>query len=514
VADRVPPLGRWKRPSGWRPVRRPARGAGLRAPFVGAAGLLMAALTTCALVAETGSPPTAGHRTGTTVRVSANQVLGEFDNPAWYQNQSGPNSPLGPRDLDLVDALDVRVARVWLLPRGYYDAATHRYDFDFAGSEGSGTYRYLDQVAGYAQRLMVNLGECPPEILTLDDPGECRRVLRDGLIAYKRRYPSIRYVELFNEPDKTWDVPEGHWRGLTVDDYYAWYRIGYSVVDDINRELHPKTPLRIGGPAAASFDEDFLRGFLDRYADDSNPDKRLDFISYHQYQSAADPAAVGTEKQTVRGWLAERRLDPDTRVFVTEYGVFPGDAGGRSSSEDLLVQAAAMQTLAYYYQTSGMDAAMHWVFRHPSNERKSMFTGADGRVHPYFNLVRMQRRMKTRRVAATSDGLSPAGLGVNALATADSSGVAVLTTNYQWTTGHAAHDVSMEVDLPARLAHRQLRLDRYLIDSTTSNDAHDPASSDLQRVERRTVTVGATVHTTFRLEPNGLSLVVLTPMSG
>jgi hypothetical protein len=488
--------------------------ARLRAPVIGAGCVLVAALTTCALVAETGSPPAAGQRTTTTVRVSANQVLGKFDNPAWYQNQSGPNSPLGPRDLDLVDALDVKVARVWLLPRGYYDPATRRYDFDFAGSEGASTYRYLDQAAGYADRLMVNLGECAPHILTLDDPGECRRVLHDGLAAYKRRYPSIRYVELFNEPDKTWDVPEDHWQGLTIDDYYAWYRIGYSVIDEINRQLHPRIPLRIGGPAAASFDEDFLRGFLDRYARDSDPDKRLDFVSYHQYQHAADPAAVGTEKQTVRGWLSERGIGPDTPVFVTEYGVFPGEAGGRSSSEDLLVQAAAMQTLAYYYVNSGMDAAMHWVFRHPSNERKSMFAGSDGRVHPYFNLVRMQRRMKSRRVAATSDGLLPAGLGVSVLATADSSGVAVLTANYQWTTGHATHDVSIDVDLPAGLAHRRLRIDRYLVDSTTSNDAYHPASSDLQRVEQRTVSAGATVHTTFRLEPNALSLVVLTPMSG
>ena len=154
---------------------------------------------------------------------------------------------------------------------------------------------------------------------------------------------------------------------------------------------------------------------------------------------------------------------------------------------------------------------MHWVFRHVSNERKSMFAATDGRVHPYFNLVRMQRRMKSRRVAATSDRLSSAGLGVNVLATADSSGVAVLTANYQWTAGHAVQDVSLDVDLPARLADRGLRLDRYLIDSTTSNDAHDPDSSDLQRVERRTLTAGATVHTTFRLQPNALSLIVLTP---
>jgi hypothetical protein len=220
---------------------------------------------------------------------------------------------------------------------------------------------------------------------------------------------------------------------------------------------------------------------------------------------------VGTEKLTVRKWLQARDLDPKTPVFVTEYGVFPGNAHGRSMSADLLIQAAAMQTLAYYYLNSGMDAEMHWVFQHPDNPRKSMFAETDGQVHPYFNLVRMQSMMKSRRVAVTSDGLSPGGLGVNATATADDSGVAVLATNYQWTTGDTTHDVSMAVDLPPGLAHRRLRLDRYLIDSTTSNDAHDAASSGLQRVERRTVDAGQTVRTTFALEPNALSLVVLTP---
>jgi hypothetical protein len=489
------------------------RRLGFRARMAGAAAVLGIALTVGALVLTAASP--AGRPVETTVQVSAGTVLGEFDNPAWYQNQTGPNSPLGPRDLGLVDALDVQLTRIWALPRGYYDAGRHRYDFDFAGSEGASTYRYFDQASGYSRRLMLNLGECAPQLLTLDDPHECRRVLHDGLAAYKKRYPSIRYVEFFNEPDKTWDVPEGHWPGLSVHDYYRWYRIGYSVVNEINRDQHPKIPLRIGGPAAASFDEDFVQGFLDQYAGDRDPDKRLDFISYHQYRHAADPAAVGTEKLTVRRWLEARDLDPDIPVFVTEYGVFPGASGGRSLSSDLLTQAAAMQTLAYYYVNSGMDAELHWVFRHPDNPRKSMFApGTDGQVQPYFNLVRMQSMLKSRRVAVTSDGLSAAGLGVNATATADDSGVAVLATNYQWTTGDATHLVSMAVDLPAGLAHRELRLDRYLVDSTTSDDAHDPASSGLRRVERRTVRAGTTERTRFRLEPNALSLVVLTPTSG
>jgi hypothetical protein len=141
-------------------------------------------------------------------------------------------------------------------------------------------------------------------------------------------------------------------------------------------------------------------------------------------------------------------------------------------------------------------------------------SGVDGAVHPYYNLVRMQSMMREWRVAASSDGLSSAGLGVNAVATADDDGVAVLATNYQWITGHTTARAALRIDLPAGLRHRSLRLERYLVDSATSNDAHDPASSALQRVERRTVVAGSTIDATFRLEPNALSLLVLTPWLG
>jgi hypothetical protein len=49
-------------------------------------------------------------RADSTVTVSADRVLGRFDNPAWYGNQNGPTSPLGTRDLRALDAFDVHVA--------------------------------------------------------------------------------------------------------------------------------------------------------------------------------------------------------------------------------------------------------------------------------------------------------------------------------------------------------------------------------------------------------------------
>jgi hypothetical protein len=140
-------------------------------------------------------------------------------------------------------------------------------------------------------------------------------------------------------------------------------------------------------------------------------------------------------------------------------------------------------------------------------------SGVDGAVYPYGNLLTMQSMMKDQQVSATSDGLSRTGIGVNALATVDASGVAVLTTNYQGSRGEASHVVSLHLDrLPPRLAHRRLQLDRYVIDSTHSNYAHDPSSSTLERVERRIIRADDRIETGFRLEPNAVTLVVISAL--
>ena len=60
---------------------------------------------------------------------------------------------------------------------------------------------------------------------------------------------------------------------------------------------------------------------------------------------------------------------------------------------------------------------------------------------------------------------------------------------------------------------RWLQVDRYLVDSTHSNYAHDPSSSTLERVERRIVRADDGIQTTFRLEPNAVTLVVISTNS-
>lgn len=448
-----------------------------------------------------------------TVAVNPSGQLGPLHNPARYHNQADHTLALRPKQEQLVEALHPRVTRAWINPRRYYDATNGSYTYDYPSASANTAYGYLDQVARYTDQMMVNIGQCQDSLMTLSAPQTCRQVLKNGLTHYKRRYPKLRYVELFNEPDRNWEPEPGDPRALSVDEYYRWYQIGYAVVDEVNAELHPDVPLRIGGPVSYTFNRTYLERFIALYAADTDPAKRLDFIAYHQYRARDNPAAVATEKATVRGWLTAHGLAPDIPVFVTEYGVFPGANSGTTFETDLLTQAAAMATLGYYYATSGMDMVMHWVFDHPSNDRKSMFPdGTDGSVYPYYNLVAMQRMLKPTLVAAVSDALSPKGLGVHGLATADRTGIAVLVTNYQWTTDGPAYRVTVSLEnRPTEFAGRRVRVQRYLVDQTTSNYAHDRAHDGLQQVEQYVLDQAARQVRPFPLRPNAMSLLVLTP---
>ncbi|WP_320065893.1 hypothetical protein [Micromonospora sp. RTGN7] len=448
------------------------------------------------------------------VTVDAGVTRGLLNNPAAYHNQAGPSAPLGPADARLVRDLKPVLTRVWSAPGAYHDPATDRYDYDPVAPDGGTMYGYLDQATAYSGRILMNVDQCEQELMTTAAPQRCREVLKNGIRHYKQRYPALRYVEIFNEPDRPWETRPDEARAMSAAEYYEWYRIGYQLVNEINAELRPVHPLRVGGPVTHAFNEPYLQEFLDHYRDDPDPTKRLDFLSYHQYQRRDDVAAVATEKGTVQRWLRERGLPDKIPTFVTEYGVFPGGNTGTSFAADLLTQAAAMATLGYFYVEGGTDVPMHWVFNHSSNDRKSMFVdGTDGAGYPYYNLVRMQRMLKKIRVSAGSDALTPKGLGVNALATRDASGVAVLITNYQWTSRNVTHGVTVNVgNLPAEFANRRIRVERYLVDAVTSNYAHDPAKGSLQRVQRYTMDTADAISANFELGPNAMSLLVLTPV--
>ncbi|WP_306210274.1 glycosyl hydrolase [Actinoplanes sp. RD1] len=434
----------------------------------------------------------------TTIAVNAAaEPVGTLNNPAWYQNFS----ELGERDLARVDELAPRVGRGWGNVTWYYDETKDTYSF---------TNKTFDQAAGYTDRMLINFGQCDQVLMTLQSPAKCREVLKTGIKNRKQRYPGLQYIEFFNEPDKTWDpAPPETDTYLTPENYYKWYQIGYSIINEVNAELDPSLKLQIGGPAAFEFDADYLQRFIAAYKADTNPAKRLDFVSFHDYSHDANPSGVQGQKAQIQSWLG----NTTTPVFVTEYGVFAGDQSLGTVEQDQVIHAAAMATLGNYYVQGDMDMPMHWVYEH-NNARKSMFNNAvDGAVFPYYNVVKMQTMLKRNRLA-TPGTPPPGGIGVNTLATRDESGIALMTTNYQY-TGTASSTVQLDVTLPpATFDGRQVRVQRYLVDATHSNWNVTKSGGELEKVEDYVLPAGAkALPAAYTLSPNAVSLVVLSPVT-
>ncbi|RAV04093.1 hypothetical protein DQG13_06335 [Paenibacillus sp. YN15] len=495
------------------------------------------------------APEKAEAANAATVTVNAGSIVdSSMNNPSWYLNQSGLKSAstAGPSYWENLKNSDTRYVRAWFKPTKYYNRTTGVYNYDYQNS-------YMEQLGKYAQRIILNVDQCDqadmgfnPSTMTITNSTACRNVLKNGIKEYKKRYPQIEYIEAFNEPDKDWDIetyempavpPKSSGYAPSPKLYYEWYKVFYSVINEINAELNPPIPLKLGGPALGFYNTTYIDAFLNAYRDDTNPNKRLDFISYHQYRQRGTgvaenpgPAAVKNERSILETKLTNRGLDPQTKVFVTEYGVFPGPATGpkghsdNTQAQDQLTQAAAMATTGMYYVEGGMTMPMHWTIDHGDNPRKDMFVdGLDGVPLPYYNVLKMQSMLKTSRIASsTSAGALNAttGLGVHSLATRDDSGIAVMFVNYQWDQIAAGQGMDYNVtttinNIPASLfsGSRKMRLERYQIDNTNSNYNSGAANAPLKKIEDVVLDYSSTLtRPSFYMGKNTITLMVLTPV--
>jgi hypothetical protein len=405
-----------------------------------------------------------------------------------------------------LDSLRLQRARVWLK---YPDMAP----VGGGAPVYDGGEAYLDYWAARADRLLLNWQTGYDQFAS--QPGFSLDAFvaaqAAALTHYKTRYPEIDLVEAENE-----DFGSGE----GVAGYYVKYTVVYRVVAAVNQAIAagrvPGPALKVGGPAIDVFSELRLGQFLDAYRADPRGDKRLDFVSYHQYlinTGSGDwtatkdyPAVVAGERARVTQLLSARGL-PVVPVHVTEIGIFPGTRASSLGFEaDLHIQAAALASLHYHYCGQPGIVPFDWTVDHPENDRKDLFvdTGT-GVPRPYLNALGMLSMLPGTRYVAASDSLSARGTGVYGLAGADPARIAVMTWNYQW-TATAGYDSRIVLgNLPSAFRTRMIRVTRYRQAATVHSGALAP-------VETFTIgprTSGTYYGQTLPLMPNELRLTVL-----
>ncbi len=430
--------------------------------------------------------------------------LGTFPRAEKYHNivESTTLEDTGPRDLELLRKLRIEVLKVWL------DREVFVYGDDV---DRERIFSYFDTGAGLSRELLVTLtghedldsGRLPVDSLESQ--------LVQILSVFKKKYPEIRYIEALNEYIKDTD-----WGDTALyNRYFRYYRAYAGAVREVNKRLKPKVPLMIGGTAQNFFNKETFSFFLDSVAAYNVP---LDFMSYHQYHfldyTLAKPASVHFESRFLRKWLGERGLNDKMPVFITEYGIFPqgGIEGTRDRRADILTQAAGMASTGYYYVTQGDPNyfPMHWVVKHPQNDRKNLLArDRDGIPTPYFNMVIMQSMLKKHRVESCfSEDVCLDGIGLYAFAARDSSGLSVMLWNYQWVGGRTSYEVNLTFgDLPAEIRGRQMILNDYKISADQCNYTADVHKAFLEPSGKEAVTMDENFSREIHLGVNEICLL-------
>lgn len=471
------------------------------------------------------------------VAVDFGQSRGVFTHPERFNNVSRPTSFADVRSTDVAffneQGLHGSVYRVWIDTHLIHDPETGAYDY-------SGVDDYLRDLSRLSDQLLVVL-DTRVEIRDLkQSPEQLKPVIKTILRNLKQRYPAIRYIEAFNEPDH--NMVEV----VSADHLYDYFKPYYEAVNEVNRALQPSVPLEVGGPALTTFKEDWLNAFLDDYAADTNPAKRLDFISYHAYGLftsggptqegprayhfyKGDPSEVAGQREKLNAALASRGIDTNTPSFITELGIYPGPSfdNREDARPDYLRNAVGVPSLIYWFLEQPNSVPFNWVLRHKTEERKDQLitrandgarmavkAGQDdkdvptGIFTPYGNAMVMFSKLKDERVVATSDRLN-AGKGIYAIATKSGTGAAILVWNYQL-TDEVPYRLTIDMkDLPSSLRGKRVVQKQYRIDDKTSNYWADPATANLQQVSTSVVTPGKDYQVTFDLTPNALQLVLL-----
>lgn len=437
-----------------------------------------------------------------TISVDLGRNLGAFPFRPGGQLSATPKSwRYGPSTMASLARLKLTHVRVWLTFEDAYDTATRTPKY-------SRWYDYLDTYHELSDVLIVVWQSNYDPLVTKGSfsADDMLAAQRDMLAHYKQRYPKIQYVEAENEP-------------ADIEAYYPKYRMMYRVVNAVSAMKLPGPELKIGGPTLDTFSERRIGQFLDRYKADSDPGKRLDFVSYHQYLISTDgewhddkdnPAIVATERRRLDQMLTRRGL-VSRPVLVTESGTFPAlreSSPALGLDADLHIQAAGMAAMHYYYLNQRDVIPLHWTIDHPENDRKDMFLDTDsGEPRPYYNAMRMQSMLPETRYAATSDRLDRHGIGVYALAAANPQKIAVMTWNYQWTRKATYVSQVKIANVPPAFRDSNVLVERYKI----GKDMHSGALRKVESFVASPRADGSFQAPGVSLGPNELHLLVMTP---
>ena len=422
--------------------------------------------------------------------IDASKTVGPFPALTVYRNTSIQKAPapalaeLATRELGRA-----KITRCWLNLDEMWDYRTRRFvddyplgvhKYDDVPEKHTETWgsvvetnvplqTYLSAFSKQSDQLMLAIRRYERDILDGKlgvSMADWKMMFKHALKVAKQAAPNLRYIEVGNE------YALKGFAGATADEYYEFYKLGYQAVNEVNAELKltGEARLLVGGPVCTGNIIKKLGQFFANFAKDTDPQKRLDFVTWHEYHDRY--ADTAQRESQVKAMMKDAGLNADVSMFITEHDPYHPKAGAREYN---LINAAALVKSLYYSDklSPGMKI-LSWVLYHDANiqTRFAWFNGPNRvdtqadelYMFPAGCSMKLLHQMAGGREIAVDNAIESDHL---VLASIDGKQVIVEAVNYG-----EPRDVTILLDkLPIKGA---ARLVKYLIDKQHSNAVTNP----------------------------------------
>jgi len=420
------------------------------------------------------------------------------------------------QDLELVrqeHLLGGGIIRTWLI------LDMMRFGDDRNAADWERVHEYFDEMTKFPGVLMLNVhtpGKPKEDSMTVSEWGDW---VEEALHHLAERYPGkIRYIESANEPF-------AHHADDPIEVYKLYKEIN-DAVNAVNSRLElsgTEQELLIGGPTIGTTTPvTRVRDFLELYIADTDPSKRLDFVTAHRYADGPNVRGFATLVDIIQGWLTQSGL-AGTPVLLTETSMWSWrHNSGLPLPEDMAITAAGTLSLHYWTKQAG-GTAFYFGSRHRQNSRKDAFLddedlgrSADLTAYGYSRLFLGKMAEEQLPVSGYTDNQDPDGRGLYLLASRNSEGtrITLLAWNYQYDprSQPARYNVRINLDeLPEGLKGNKLKVRRWLIDAEHSNAHFTGSATDLHLAEDRAIDTQDTLLSLgFPLHPNAVTLLEIS----
>ncbi|MDD5688638.1 MAG: carbohydrate-binding protein, partial [Elusimicrobia bacterium] len=467
---------------------------------------------------------------GASINVDYSQSQGNLQRMQGYTATNRDTGPLAAQRLKDIDMKLVRVYymlnKICPVTEGYYDWNSNQYGFYgndnnidntlLSGAQPIVTLWYIADANGKFPTWLTTETDTSGQFFSFPPKNYSKweRVIRDVLTHLKTRYPQIVYVSLMEETES--------YKG----DYNLLYQHTINAVNAVNTTLPPGVPaIKLGGPGYGfAGNISSILPFIQFVKDHG---LKLDFLGFNDY-SKEDTNRTARDIAQIKTWLDENGLNPE--IIVSEWCYTGADIVGNFSANQLSKDASwniagwsdMMQTgisvkpiqfanMGYAQASQSITAPDLFyandadvAVRHVSNTNIP-----DGYVFPKYNISKMLKMSKNTYVPVTT----VPGSYLYPIASKDSSGVALLLSNYQATGQNVTINLS---NLPSNFLSGNIHYQRYLVDNTHNNygygDHSDHLLNDNEVLEDNpNVPSGTSYTNTFNMGPYATTLVVLTP---